>query len=194
MSLIDGGFPVDVTLAGSWWKNKERKGRKKERKEEGEVSVGVLRADRTEVLQKTLPLRHVSITQPPLSPHIPWECSTRPGPGGLRDGQQERGSGAALGQQCAQRTCSEHPSVSMHRGAAGAASPGRERHSQEPPAAPASRQQCTTACAGAVSQGCQRLEEPPASYLGRNNISQSLFPQQRKKRASWEGKRTGAWC
>lgn len=42
--------------------------------------------------------------------------------------------------------------------------------------------------------GGEHLREPPASYLGHNKLSQSLFPQQRERRASWEGKRASAWC
>lgn len=44
----------------------------------------------------------------------------------------------------------------------------------------------------APCSGCQHRQEPPASYLGRASISQSLFPQHREKRASREGKRAGA--
>lgn len=59
--------------------------------------MGVLSADRTEVLQETLPLHHASITQLPPGPRVPRERSTGPGPGGFWDGQQEHGPGAALG-------------------------------------------------------------------------------------------------
>lgn len=115
------------------------------------------------------------------------QCQARAGQGRLQDGQQERSSEAALRQQCAQRTCSESPSFSMHRRAAGAASPRREWHSQEPPATPASRQQRTAAHAGAVSWGCQHLEEPPAIYLGaKQHQPKPLSAAERKERAGRE--------
>lgn len=100
--------------------------------------MGVLRADRTEVLQEMLPPGHVSITQLPLGPCVPWEQSTGPAPGWLQAGQQERSPGAALRQRCTQRTCSEHPSISMHPGWWALPAPGRSStarsHRPPPPA------------------------------------------------------------
>lgn len=147
--------------------------------------MGVLSTVRTEVLQETLSPHH--ITQPPLGPRIPRERSTGSGPGRLRDGQQERGPGAALGQRCAQRTCSERPSVSMHRGAVGAPSPGREQHSQGPPATPASRQQRTTARAGAVSWDASAWKNHLQSTWGDTTSAKASFrSRERKERAGRE--------
>lgn len=54
VSLVDGGFPVDVALAGCW---ERRKGRKKGRRTDREVSASLWRADGMEALQM---LPHVS--------------------------------------------------------------------------------------------------------------------------------------
>lgn len=149
----------------------------------------VLRADRTEVLQEMLPSGHVSITQLPLGPCVPWEQSTGLEPGWLQDGQQEHGPGAALRQRCTQRTCSEHPSNQHAPWVVGAASPGRERHSQEPPAAPASRQQCTAAHAAAVSWGASAWKNRLQTTWGETTSAKASFhSRERKERAGRESK------
>jgi len=155
--------------------------------------MGVLRADRTEVLQEMLSPRHVSITQPPLGPCVPREYSARPGPGRLQDGQQEHGPGAALGRRCAQRTCSEHPASACTARwwallAAGGSGPARNHRPPLPARSNAPRLVLVQFLVGA-STWKNHLQ----STWGWNNISQSLFPRQKEKRASWEGKRGGAW-